>query len=109
MGTSTSGAKLRLEGPDGLLSAGRGALFGVGAFSALINVLYLTGSFYMLQIFDRVIPSRSIPTLVALSILAATLYAGQAALDFYRGRILLRMARSLDERLSPRVFALIAR
>src|SRR4051794_8571755 len=47
-----------------------------------------SGSFYMLQIYDRVLPSRSVPTLVALSVLAASLYVGQAALDFFRGRIL---------------------
>src|SRR3954452_12028339 len=51
----------------------RGALIGVGVFSAVINVLYLTGSFYMLQVYDRVIPSRSVPTLVALSALACVL------------------------------------
>ena len=92
-----------------VLSAYRGPLIGLALFSALINVLYLTGSFYMLQVYDRVIPSRSVPTLIALSLLAGALYAGQAALDFFRGRILLRMARSVDEQLSPRVFALIAR
>lgn len=86
----------------------RGALIGLSLFSALINVLYLTGSFYMLQVYDRVIPSRSVPTLIALSALAAVLYGGQAALDFCRQRVLARMARSLDERLSPRVFALVA-
>jgi ATP-binding cassette, subfamily C, bacterial PrsD len=62
----------------------------------------------MLQVYDRVIPSRSVPTLIALSVLAGMLYAGQAALNFFRSRILLRMGRSFDERLSPRVFALIA-
>jgi ATP-binding cassette, subfamily C, bacterial PrsD len=87
----------------------RGFLIGLVLFSALMNVLSLTGSFYMLQIYDRVIPSRSIPTLIALSILVGTLYLGQAALDFFRSRALSRMARSLDEWLSPRVFALIAR
>ncbi len=87
----------------------RGALIGICVFSALINILYLTGSFYMLQVYDRVIPSRSVPTLIALSILAAVLYAGQAALDLYRGRILLRVARLFDEGLSPRIFAVIAR
>jgi ATP-binding cassette subfamily C protein len=92
-----------------VLSAYRGPLIGLALFSALINVLYLTGSFYMLQVYDRVIPSRSVPTLIALSLLAGALYAGQAALDFFRGRILLRIARSVDEQLSPRVFALIAR
>jgi ATP-binding cassette subfamily C protein PrsD len=92
-----------------VMHVGRGAFIGLAVFSALINILYLTGSFYMLQVYDRVITSRSVPTLIALSVLAATLYAGQAALDFVRGRLLLRMGRSVDERLSPRVFALIAR
>src|SRR4051794_34436698 len=82
----------------------RGAAIGLVAFSILINVLYLTGSFYMLQVYDRVIPSRSVPTLVALTILAAVLYAGQSAMDYFRAKILTRMARTLDERLSPRVF-----
>src|SRR4051794_14422201 len=85
-----------------VVHVGRGAFIGLAVFSALINLLYLTGSFYMLQVYDRVIPSRSVPTLIALSVLAATLYAGQAALDVFRARLLARMARSLDERLSPR-------
>ena len=109
MWPSSSTAKSSDTGFLAAVSACRGALIGLGLFSALINILYLTGSFYMLQVYDRVIPSRSVPTLIALSVLAATLYAGQAALDFVRGRLLLRMGRSLDERLSPRVFALIAR
>src|SRR3954464_12812046 len=91
------------------VGTGPAPIVGLVLFSALINVLYLTGSFYMLQVYDRVIPSRSIPTLVALSVLACALYAGQAALDFCRQRVLSRLARSLDERLSPRVFALVAR
>src|SRR3954454_9058529 len=91
------------------VSACRGALIGLALFSALINVLYLTGSFYMLQGYDRGIPSRRVPTLIALSVLASPLYAGQAALDVFRSRILARMARSLDEHLSPRVFALVTR
>ena len=77
----------------------RGVFLGLVVFSALINVLYLTGSFYMLQIYDRVIPSRSIPTLVALSILAGAFTLAQAALDFVRSRILLRISRSFDEGL----------
>src|SRR5215207_559530 len=106
-----SGPGTKLSGTSfmGAVSACRGALIGLALFSVLINVLYLTGSFYMLQVYDRVIPSRSVPTLIALSLLAGTLYAGQAALDFFRGRILLRAARSLDEQLSPRVFRVIAR
>ena len=47
------------------------AFIAIGVMSGLINILYLTGSFYMLEIYDRVLPSRDVfPTLVALSILA---------------------------------------
>src|SRR4051812_32441279 len=109
MRPSSSTARLSDTGFLAAVSACRGTLMALALFSALINILYLTGSFYMLQVYDRVIPSRSVPTLVALSLLAAVLYAGQAALDFFRTRILARMARALDERLSPRVFDLVAR
>ena len=85
------------------------ALVAVGLFSALINVLYLTGSFYMMQVYDRAIPSRNIPTLVALSVLALILYVGQCAIDLSRQRVLSRMARLVDERLSPRVFRMLSR
>jgi PrtD family type I secretion system ABC transporter len=81
----------------------RAAFVGVGITSGVLNVLMLTGSFFMLEVYDRVIPSRSMPTLVGLGILAATLYAFQAALDALRGRILVRIGAALDERLSGRV------
>lgn len=103
---------MNLQGSPGFLAsigAGRLVLIGLGLFGAVINVLYLTGSFYMLQVYDRVIPSRSVPTLVALSALAGVLYAGQAALDYFRARVLSRSARILDTTLGPRVFALVAR
>ena len=110
MSVTAGSSGARPQTPRGFLaavSACRGAFLGMALFSALINILYLTGSFYMLQVYDRVIPSRSVPTLLALSFLAAVLFAGQAALDYFRGRILLYMARSLDERLSPRIFQLV--
>src|ERR1044071_2621971 len=78
------------------LSGCRVALIAVALFSAVVNVLYLTGSFYMLQIYDRVITSRSVPTLIALSVLAVLLYAGQGLLDFFRGRLLTGVAQRLD-------------
>jgi ATP-binding cassette, subfamily C, bacterial PrsD len=87
----------------------RWVLIAVALFSAVVNVLYLTGSFYMLQIYDRVITSRSVPTLIALSVLAGLLFAGQGLLDFFRGRLLTGVAMRLDEGLSPRVFDLVAR
>ena len=73
------------------LHACRNALIGVGLMSFMINLLYLTGSFFMLEVYDRVLPSRSVPTLVGLSILAGGLYIAQGVLDLIRGRILSRI------------------
>jgi ATP-binding cassette subfamily C protein len=91
------------------LAACRGAFIGVGVMSAMVNVLYLTGSFFMLEIYDRVLPSRSLPTLVGIIVLAATLYIALGVLDLIRGRIMVRIGASLDESLSGRVFDTIAR
>jgi ATP-binding cassette, subfamily C, bacterial PrsD len=51
------------------------AFLALGVFSFLINILGLTGSFFMLQVYDRVVPSHSVPTLVALALLAILLYS----------------------------------
>lgn len=91
------------------LRACRGAFLGVGLMSCMINILYLTGSFFMLEVYDRVLPSRSVPTLVGLIVLAAGLYIAQGVLDLLRGRILVRIGSSLDEALSPRVFHTVVR
>src|SRR6185312_3006826 len=69
-----------------------------------LNLLYLTGSFFMLLVYDRVLPSHSIPTLVGLLLLALLLYAFQAVLDLIRGRALARVGAWLDEALSRRVY-----
>lgn len=84
-------------------------LIAVAVMSGVINILYLTGSFYMMQVYDRVIPSRSVPTLIALSALAFALYGFQSVIDFIRGRVLARMAGSFDVSLSQDVYALMAR
>ena len=91
------------------LRACRGAFIGVGVMSCIINLLYLTGSIFMLEVYDRVLPSRSVPTLVGLIILAAGLYMAQGVLDLIRGRILGRVGTSLDEALNARVFDTIVR
>ena len=52
-----------------------GALLGVGIFSGVVNILGLTGSLYMLQVYDRVLPSQSVPTLVGITIIMLWLYA----------------------------------
>jgi PrtD family type I secretion system ABC transporter len=91
------------------LRACRGAFIGVGLMSCIINLLYLTGSIFMLEVYDRVLPSRSVPTLVGLIILAAGLYMAQGVLDLIRSRILGRIGTSLDEALNARVFDTIVR
>ena len=84
-----------------------GILVGVGVFSGVINILALTGSFYMLQVYDRVLPSRSIPTLVGLSVLMAALYIANGLLDFFRVRIMSRIGVRIDRELRDRVFAAV--
>lgn len=81
----------------------------VAVTSGLINILYLTGSFFMLEVYDRVIPSRSVPTLVGLGLLALALYAFQGAFEMLRSRILGRISSALDETLAHRVFDVVAR
>jgi len=87
----------------------RRAFLAVALFSGMSNILMLTGALFMLEVYDRVLPSRSVPTLVALLILAAGLYAAQGLIDAIRGRILLRVGTSLDESLSLRVYDAIVR
>jgi PrtD family type I secretion system ABC transporter len=87
----------------------RNAFIGVGIMSCMINILYLTGSVFMLEVYDRVIPSRSVPTLVGLVILCGALYVAQGILDMLRSRILGRIGTSLDEALNARVFETIVR
>src|SRR6476646_7397629 len=91
------------------LRACRNAFIGVGVMSCMINLLYLTGSLFMLEVYDRVLPSRSVPTLVGLIILACGLYIAQGILDLIRGRILGRIGTSLDEALNARVFDTVVR
>ncbi|MSP89133.1 MAG: type I secretion system permease/ATPase [Alphaproteobacteria bacterium] len=74
-----------------------------GLFSAGINLLYLIPSLYMLQLYDRVISSQSIETLIFMSIAAMVALAVLAALDDVRARVLVRMGIRLDNRLSERV------
>jgi PrtD family type I secretion system ABC transporter len=87
----------------------RHAFVGIGLFSAALNMLQLTGPIFMLEVYDRVIPSRSIPTLVGISILAAILFGFQGLLDIVRGRVLVRIAGSIDETLSERVYDVAAK
>ncbi|HYG63261.1 MAG TPA: type I secretion system permease/ATPase [Thermoanaerobaculia bacterium] len=90
--------------PLRLLASCRGAVLGVALLSGLINILYLSGSIFMMEVYDRVLPSRSIPTLVGLSLIVVVLYLFQGLFDALRGRILARIGAAVDEDLSQSVF-----
>lgn len=86
-----------------------GVLGGLVAASFVINLLALTSPLFMLQIYDRVLTSGSVPTLVGLGGLALGLYGFQAALDILRSRILLRIGERFDRDLSDRVHTAVMR
>jgi len=69
----------------------------------------LTGSLYMLQVYDRVLGSRSEATLIGLSILVIFLYGMMALLDFERGLIMARVGARFQARLDRRVFEAVVR
>lgn len=65
----------------------------------------LTGPLFMLQVYDRVLVSRSVPTLLALTLLVAVLYAFLGVLEFIRSRVLARVGERLDRNLNERAFS----
>ena len=81
----------------------------VGIFSFFVNMLMLTGPLYMLNVYDRVLGSRSYETLVALSVLVAFLYGMMGILDYTRGRIMGRVGARFQSRLDRRVFSAVLR
>lgn len=91
------------------LRANTAAFIGVGLVTAAVNLLYLTGSFFMLEVYDRVIPSHSIQTLVGLLVIATMLYAFQGMFDIIRSRVLVRIGAAFDETMSERIFAATVR
>jgi ATP-binding cassette, subfamily C, type I secretion system permease/ATPase len=91
------------------LAACRGALIGTAAISGMSNILMLTGAMFMLEVYDRVLPSRSMATLLGLLVLVVGLYIALGILDALRGRILARIGGALDETLSGRVYDTLVR
>ncbi len=83
------------------LQACRATFLGVGALSGVINVLTLTGSLFMLQVYDRVLGSQSVPTLLALSAIAIVAYLFQGLLEVIRGRVMALAADHVDETVGP--------
>ena len=82
----------------------RSAFARVGVFSLVVNLLMLAPTIYMLQVYDRVLTSRSELTLLALSLITLVLLAVLAASEAVRSRVLVRAGLRFDQRLSSRVF-----
>lgn len=90
------------------LATCRSVFLSLVVFSMFANLLMLTGPLFMLQVYDRVLTSGSVSTLVALALLAAALYAFYGFLEFVRSRLLVRIGRIVDETLRMRVFDAVA-
>jgi len=88
----------------GSLAAHKTAFGGVAAFSGVINLLYLAPAIYMLQVYDRVLASRSETTLLVLTALVLGLFGLMALLENFRASVLIRVGNALDALLSKRVF-----
>ena len=81
-----------------------GALVSIVVFSGLMNILTLTGPIFMLQVYDRVVPSKSIPTLLGLALITTLLYGALGFFDQLRARVLIRVGAYVDEVIHPKVF-----
>jgi len=81
-----------------------GLLAAVAVFSVAVNLLALTGPLFMLQVYDRVLASRSGATLAALFLLVSFLFLMLGVIDLARSRVMARIALRLQDRLEPRVF-----
>ncbi len=86
------------------LNASRRAIHAVGWFSCVINILMLAGPLFMLQVYDRVMTSGSIPTLIALLALTTAVYAIIGVLELVRSRIITRIGIEIDQRIGDRIF-----
>ncbi|WP_349358070.1 type I secretion system permease/ATPase [Stappia sp.] len=109
MSTARPGAQDRTSLVSSAFAALRGAVWGTGAMSLVINLLMLTGPLFMLQVYDRVLASGSVPTLAALGGLVVALYMFFGLLEGVRGRLLSRMGQRVDARLSTPAFEVSSR
>ena len=83
-------------------------MIGIALFSGVINLLMLSGSLYMLQVYDRVIPSRNVATLLGLSLMVLFAYLMQGYFDALRARMLCRVATLFDVGLQDSIHTALA-
>jgi PrtD family type I secretion system ABC transporter len=101
MASQEAKAEAKRKAGEKLTGGFRGVFLFLFGISGIINVLALTGAFYMMQIYDRALTSGSIPTLIAISALAIGLYFFQGLFDIIRAQILIRIGSKLDRKVAP--------
>ncbi len=91
------------------IAATRRTFISVAGFSCVVNLLMLTGPLFMLQIYDRVLTSRSVPTLIALTGLVIGLYLFMGIIDLVRYRVLTRIGHRFDDAVGRSAFLAASR
>ncbi len=89
------------------LATVRPELWAIILFSTAINVLILVVPLYTMHLYDKVLPSHSLPTLVSLTVAATLLVIGMGVLDGLRSRVQIRAASEVDASLASRVFEVV--
>ena len=92
---------------DKATRAGRGTLIVLAVFSGIINLLMLTGPLFMLQVYDRVLASGSVPTLLGLFGLVVVLFVFLGVLEAIRSRLLVRISGRFEEILRGPLFTAV--
>jgi ATP-binding cassette subfamily C protein len=92
-----------------ILARSRSAFIGVAIISAVLNVLMLAGSIFMMLVYDTVLPSRSIPTLGGLLIMLVVIYLFQGVFDVVRGRMLSNIGATVDRGLGARIHEMVGK
>jgi len=87
-----------------LLKTLKGSFYFAAFISLFINLLMLVPTLYMLQLYDRVLASRSMETLTMLTIIVVVMFAVLGMLEFIRSRILIRVGNAIDAKMSNRLF-----
>lgn len=91
-----------------LFQTRRSVFLSIFLFSAVLNILALAGSFFMLLVYDEVLPGRSGATLSGLIILVSIAYLFQGLLELFRSRVMIQIGALLDRQLSNRVFDIVS-
>lgn len=104
LGSTESMRNVRENSLKTALKACKGSFLSVGFFSFFVNALMLVPSFYMLQVYGRVVTSGSIPTLVMLTLIMTILMGTMGSLEWVRSRIMVRLSTRLDVLLSRDVY-----